>query len=145
MLVNDATTGFTTGGEAPEPDQVAATLGSPFQLKAGQAAMIDRQGPKVVFVEVVEDSRCAKGVTCIWEGRARVQVRVSSSGDVLGFGTRELTLEAGRMDASGNSVVGVFDTYTLELSALDPYPQAGAQKPSEYTATLLVTKTPRTR
>ena len=145
MLVKDVTTSFTTGGEASEPDQVAATLGSPFQLKAGQTAMIDHQGPKVVFVEVVEDSRCAKDVTCIWAGRARILVRVSSPGDILGFGIPELTLEAGRVDLESNTVTGVFDQYLFELSVLDPYPQAVAQEPQDYTATVVVTKTPRTR
>ena len=143
VLVNDVTASFTTGGEPPAPGRVAATPGSPFQLKTGQTALIDRQGPIVEFVEVVEDSRCAKDVVCIQAGRARVLLRVSSPGDVLGFGTPELTLEAGRVDPAADTVSGAFDEYLFEISALDPYPETSAPEPPDYTATLVVTKKPR--
>ncbi|MDP6228776.1 MAG: hypothetical protein QF714_13895 [Dehalococcoidia bacterium] len=140
VQVNDATTSFTTEGEAPAPGRVAATFDSPFQLKTGQTALIDRQGPAVEFVEVVEDSRCALDVVCIQAGRARVLLQVSSPGDVLGFGTPELTLEAGLVDPEAGTVTGVFDEYRFELSVLDPYPKTTAPQPPDYTATMVVTK-----
>lgn len=87
VLVNDVTAGFTTEGVPPAPGRVAAAPGSPFQLKTGRTALLDRQCPRVEFVEVVEDSRCAKDVVCIQAGRARILLRLSSLGDVLGFGT----------------------------------------------------------
>jgi hypothetical protein len=143
VSVNDVTTSFTTEGEAPEPGRVAATLGSPFQLKTGETASLDEQGPVVEFVEVVEDSRCALDVVCIQAGRARVLLRVSSPGDVLGFGTPELTLEAGLVNPEAGAVTGVFDEYRFELSVLDPYPRTTAPQPPDYTATIVVTKVPK--
>jgi hypothetical protein len=143
VLVNDVATSFTTEGEAPAPGRVAATLGSPFQLKTGQTALIDRQGPVVEFAEVVEDSRCARDVVCIQAGRARILLRVSSPGDVLSFGTPELTLEAGRVDPAADTVSGAFGEYLFELSVLDPYPETTAPQPPDYTATLVVTMSPR--
>ncbi len=140
VLVNDFSTTFVTQGVAPPADQVAATLGSPFQLKVGQTALIGRQGPHMEFVEIVEDSRCATGLTCIWAGRARVRIKVSSPGDVLGFGTRDLTLEAGMIDADADTLSGASEKYVFELSALDPYPAVGASQPPDYTATLVVSK-----
>ena len=104
VVVNDVTETFVTQGSAPDPDQVAATLGSPFQLRVGQTASVAPQGPIIEFVEVVEDSRCPANVTCVWAGRALILVRVSSSGDVLGFGTKELALEAGLTDPATGSV-----------------------------------------
>ena len=143
VIVNDVAASFTTEGGAPTPGRVAATPGIPFQLKTRQTALLDRQGPVVEFVEVVEDSRCAKDVVCVWAGRARVLLRVSSPGDVLGFGTPELTLEAGRLDPATGAVTGVFDEYLFELSVLDPYPETTAPQPPDYTATIIVTKMPR--
>jgi hypothetical protein len=99
----------------------------------------------VEFVEVVEDSRCALDVVCIQAGRARVLLRVSSPGDVLGFGTPELTLEAGRVDPEAGTVTGAFDEYLFELSILGPYPETSAPQPPDYTATIVVTKKPRSR
>jgi hypothetical protein len=144
VLVNNVTETFVTQGSAPAPDLVPATLDSPFQLKVGQTGLVEPQGPSVEFIEVVEDSRCPIGVDCVWEGRARILIRVSSSGDVLGFGTRELTLEAGQVDRAADSVAGVFDTYLFELLALDPYPRAAGGDAEvvqpDYTATLVVSK-----
>lgn len=145
VTVNDVTTSFVTEGKARDPGLVSATFDSSFQLRIEQTAMIDQQGPMVEFVDVVEDSRCAKGVACVWTGRARILVRVSSLGDVLGFGMPELILEAGRTDPESNTVTGVFDRYLIELSALDSYPQAVAQDSPGYTATLVVTKRPLSR
>ncbi len=143
VMVNDVSETFVTQGSAPAPGQVAA-LDNSFQLEAGQTALIEPQGPIVEFVEVVEDSRCPADVTCIWEGRAVILIRISSSGDVLGFGIQELTLEAGLVDPVNDSVEGVSDSYLFELVALDPYPQttnkdADAQEEQPgYTATLVV-------
>jgi hypothetical protein len=147
VLVNDVTEVFVAQGPAPVSGEIPATLDSPAQLKVGQMALVAPQGPRTEFIEVVEDSRCAVGATCFWAGRARILVRVSSDGDVLGFGIQELTLEAGQVDMASNSVVGVYDTYLFQLVALDPYPQMsdrGAQEGQpDYTATLVVSKLPR--
>jgi len=144
VLVNDVTETFVTQGSAPGPGPVSATLGSPFQLKVGQTALIEPQGPMVDFMEVVEDSRCPTGAVCVWAGRARILIRVSSIGDVLGFGIQDLTLEAGQVDPATGSVKGVYDTYLFELLALAPHPQApeGDAQPEQpaYTATLVVSK-----
>ena len=40
-------------------------------------------------------------------------------------------------------MTGIFDEYLFELSALDPYPETTAPQPPEYTATIIVTKMPR--
>ena len=72
-------------------------------------------------------------------------VRVSSPGDVLGFGAPELTLEAGRVDPSADTVTGAFDEYLFQLSALVPYPRTGAPEPPGYTATLIVNEKPLRR
>ena len=37
----------------------------------------------LTFVKVLEDSRCPKNVTCIWQGRIIVQVAVKREGDLI--------------------------------------------------------------
>lgn len=115
-------------------EKVSARLDNPFQLQPGQTASLEAQKLSVEFVEVVEDSRCPRGVLCTWAGQALILVRVSGSS-----GDQELTLQLGPRD----SVAGVYDGYLFELTALEPYPQApGKDSPPQppYTATLLVSQ-----
>ncbi len=48
------------------------------QLQAGQAFSFNNNA--VCFKEVVSDSRCPKGVTCVWAGEARVLVDIYENG-----------------------------------------------------------------
>jgi len=119
-----------------EPDRVErlASLDNPFQLQPGQTASLEAQELSVEFVEVVEDSRCPRGVECAWEGQALILVHVSGSS-----GDQELTLQLGPKD----SVAGAYEGYLFKFLALDPYPQAPSQDaPPQppYTATLLVSQ-----
>jgi len=142
VLVNGVAETFVARGSGQPPLPITVALGRAFPLELGQTAAVGPQGPIVEFVQVVEDSRCPRGATCVWEGRARILIRVSSSGDVLGFGTQDLVLEPGQGDPDGASVQGTFDTYRLELLFLDPYPQATSaeeqQGQAAYVATLIV-------
>ena len=48
------------------------------QLQTGQAFSFNNNA--VCFKEVVSDSRCPKGVTCVWAGEARVLVDIYEDG-----------------------------------------------------------------
>ena len=52
-----------------------AATGEPFELAQGESVQV--AGHSLRFVDVVEDSRCPTGVTCIWGGRAKVRLSVS--------------------------------------------------------------------
>jgi hypothetical protein len=43
----------------------------------GNTRVIDRGRLTVKFVEIVEDSRCAKGMTCVWAGNAKIKLSVA--------------------------------------------------------------------
>jgi len=45
-----------------------------------EAVIID--AIKVEFLEVLEDSRCPKGTTCVWEGQARVKLRITEKNKI---------------------------------------------------------------
>jgi len=58
-------------------NEVEVRLGEEFSLKSGQIAVISGENLKIEFVEVTEDSRCPKGVTCVWEGRVSCLVEIT--------------------------------------------------------------------
>jgi hypothetical protein len=142
VWVNNVSKTFETQEASSEPFMVSAALGRPFRLKVDQTGLVDPQGPMIDFVGVEEDSRCPVDVECVWAGRAVIKVRVSSVGDVLGFGIQDLTLEAGLVDPEVNVVKGVQESYLIALQALDPYPQTADEggAPPDYIATLVVSK-----
>ena len=79
----------------------------------------------VKFVKVLEDSRCPKDVTCVWEGRARVLVEMTETGKdkidlELSFGQRKKNLLI-------NS-----ESYVLDGIALTPYPTTAIVGKIEY-------------
>jgi hypothetical protein len=50
-------------------------------IKIALGETITIENHLVKFVKVLEDSRCPKDVTCIWAGRARVQIEVGLEED----------------------------------------------------------------
>ena len=96
----------------PEPTDGIA------RAKLGQRVYVD--GPALTPLEVIEDSRCAQGVECVWPGQLRLKVRVHlGSRDEL----HELTLGKPVHVADGS----------LELVETMPPPVAGETlKPSAY-------------
>ena len=61
-------------------DKNKARLGEEFSLPIGQSVMITGEDLVIKFVEVSEDSRCPKDVTCVWEGRVTAVVEISTGG-----------------------------------------------------------------
>jgi len=55
------------------------SLDTPFELSAGQVAKV--QGVQIEFWSVAEDSRCPTDVQCVWEGRVKIDLRLSGSNE----------------------------------------------------------------
>lgn len=112
------------------------TLDKNFVLKVGQEALTGDGKLKIKFVSVAEDSRCPKGVNCIWAGNARVVLQVGKSNGKpvnleLNTNPREATNAAG----------GGFDQYLIKLVEVAPYPVADQTiRPGSYVVTLIVSK-----
>ncbi|MDX1585706.1 MAG: hypothetical protein R3222_03140 [Balneolaceae bacterium] len=83
-------------------------LGEEFELRFGQQASLDNGELKITFKEVLEDSRCPEGVTCVWAGNAQIFLIVNGSEATL-----NTYLEPQVRDISG---------YQIELLSLNPYP-----------------------
>jgi hypothetical protein len=112
---------------------VKANLGEEFSLKSGQVAVISDENLKIEFVEVTGDSRCPKGVTCIWAGEvtAKVAIKTGNSLDEL------LLTEPGLTNFPPEQS---FHGYKLAYH-IEPYPQAGAEiAEDEYRLHLKISK-----
>jgi len=61
---------------APEVRSVAALAGGSVELSlgVGQEAQVGGSVLRVLFVRVVEDSRCPIDAICVWEGNAGVEL-----------------------------------------------------------------------
>ncbi len=106
-----------------------------FKLKVGETAISRSENTKILFEKVMEDSRCPTYVVCVWEGQATILVTVIKNNETVN--TFNLTSRAGHEDLGTKS----FDGYFLRLLKIEPYPtNAQPIKPSEYVATLFVTK-----
>ena len=116
-----------------EQDVIQIVAGEPFTLKAGQKATFNDNELSISFASVSEDSRCATGVECIWEGQVTAVFRVVVAGEAVG--DKSLTVRGGLPDSID------FNGYTLSISAVDPYPEHEVPiKAADYTATLTLTK-----
>jgi len=60
--------------------QGEATSAPKITIKISLEETITIKNHQVTFVKVLEDSRCPKGVTCIWAGRAKVLVEITEEG-----------------------------------------------------------------
>ena len=119
------------GSPAVTPEVAGAPLvglGQEFTLALGGEAYVDVAHFILIFDAVPEDSRCAEGTRCIWEGNARISLTVRGA---VSDSRIELN-SSGRFAQKRD-----FEGYVVELRRLEPVRSANAQSPP-YAATLLV-------
>ncbi len=80
---------------------------------------------QIKFKKVLADSRCPKGVQCVWAGEAKVLIEIYKNGEL--DTEKELTF------AALKSVLDIIDTEFLGIKALrlQPYPNAAVPKNKE--------------
>jgi hypothetical protein len=107
-------------------------LGTPFQLQGGGTTVF-REGLRITFTEIREDSRCPRDAVCVWPGRARIALEVESDG------ASPFEVELSTLSNESSAEVGGF---LIELRAVDPYPELNKPPPAfgERSATLVVTR-----
>jgi hypothetical protein len=112
---------------------VKARLGQEVSLPIGQSVVISGEGIEIRFMEVSEDSRCPKGVYCVWEGRVSALVEISAdrSSEQLKLTQTGLTEQPASQD---------YKEYQLSFK-VEPYPEAGREiAKGEYRLLLVVSK-----
>jgi len=113
------------------PSAPSAVGDEMLELRIGATASVPGTTSSVTFVRVSNDSRCPKGVTCVWEGDAVVELRVQSPGGE----PRVITLHVNPRFEQRATIDGV----VVALDRLDPYPEADRPIAADgYVATLRV-------
>ena len=109
----------------------AVALGEPVTMAIGQKVSFAREPLSIAFVEVVSDSRCPSGATCVWQGEAscRLSITFRDSSNSLIVTQPGLTETPATTD---------FDQYQIQYR-LRPYPALDKQiKPGDYRLELTV-------
>jgi hypothetical protein len=107
-----------------------------FVLSVGQEAGTADGKLKIKFVAVAEDSRCPKGVNCIWAGNARVVLEVGKTGGT----PSKLELNTNPREGA-DTAGGASGQYLIKLVEVAPYPVANqTDKPRSHTVTLVVSR-----
>jgi hypothetical protein len=115
-------------------DKLPFPLDDVFELKCKEIRNNNETGIHISLDSVLNDSRCPKGVICIWEGNARVRFIYSKNVQDTRF---ELNTH-GSLSFPSDTVI---DGYRIELIDLNPYPEAGKIIPqSEYRAEIKITE-----
>lgn len=83
---------------------------------------------------VLTDSRCPKGVQCVWEGNAEVHLKTIMSSDGKTHHIQLNTNSKFQQDT-------IIDNYRFRLLQLNPYPEKGKAFPYyDYHATIVIEK-----
>ncbi len=118
-------------------DEDKARLGEEFSLPIGQSVVITGEDLRIKFVEVSEDSRCAKDVTCIWAGRVIVVVEILTDGSPQ----QVMLTQPGLTDNPAKEIyMGYEFTYKVE-----PYPEKAEVEitSDEYRLLIVVNSVPK--
>ena len=123
----------TPGGRLETPSQPRVELGQEFTLKPGQSASLPDDALRVRFDSVSNDSRCPRGVTCIWEGDAVVSISASRGNAAPNRHELHTSGQFAREASEG--------PFRIALVKLDPLPVEGTNvDPQQYVATLRVAR-----
>lgn len=98
-----------------------------IKVPLGESVVIN--GITIKFLEVLEDSRCPKGVNCIWAGRAIVKVEVIADGK-----KEEKTLIIGATRPGEDKNTNLYNSTKFSINGLtlNPYPTAEHSEDTSY-------------
>ncbi|MBW8360200.1 MAG: hypothetical protein K0M63_10425 [Weeksellaceae bacterium] len=87
-------------------------------FKEGESVFLKDQEMSFFFKKMLEDSRCPKGVNCVWEGVATAEV------ELMGSYTRPVKVKLSTVDSpqKGYNNKAIFNGYQYTLVQADPYP-----------------------
>ncbi|MCK5576695.1 MAG: hypothetical protein KAI14_00105 [Dehalococcoidales bacterium] len=108
-------------------------FGQEFSLHIGQSATIAGDNLEITFDSVIEDSRCATGATCVWEGRVKSIVEITD-----GDSTNKIILtQLGLTDLYAEQDYGI---YKIAFT-VNPYPELEQEiAEDEYRLVMVISK-----
>ncbi len=125
---------FFAATTVPQPASLTkeARLDQEFEIKLGQEVWIKKEGLKISFSNVAEDSRCPTGVDCIWAGNGKVVLKLSK--------TRRRAVWM-NLNTGVDPKQDAYRDYEIKLVSLNPYPKKDVKiRKREYVATLVVSR-----
>ncbi len=115
------------------PSPTTTPLGKAVSLAPGQAVTIEGESLKIKFAEVINDSRCPSGATCIWQGEVSCRLEITYRENAF---IKVIT----QPGLSADPATAEFNGYTLRFK-VQPYPTAGASiKSKDYRLQLTAEK-----
>ena len=94
---------------------------------------------KIVFKEVLEDSRCPDDVTCIWAGEAKILVEIVEGNKSLG--TKIISLRSNAVTNAPGLASFFNEDVKIKFLSLSPYPKTSRKiKASDYQLKLKITE-----
>ncbi len=113
-------------------DIISADVNEEFFIGPGQKVEIRESGLEITFNKVIEDSRCPKGVECVWAGNGKVEITVHLPGKEPGIQELNTNLDPNEIAAG---------EYKIQLLELQPFPVKSEEiMPEEYRVKLIVRK-----
>ena len=91
-----------------------------IKIPLGETISIENHFLK--FVKVLEDSRCPKNTTCIWEGRAKVQLEIWQEGEDSIY--KEIIFGKVTQGESKDKVLVSNENFKVMAMMLNPYPNS---------------------
>jgi hypothetical protein len=102
-------------------------IGKPFKIKLGQTLEFQGTDLSITFEELLEDSRCPEGATCVWAGNGRVSIKLNELQAEI-----NTYLDPKSIDLSD---------YEIKLLSLSPYPEINNEiEPEEYILEMMVSE-----
>ncbi len=135
---NSPTPSPTTNNSPIQSREIATRLDEEFTLAVGQEAVIEGERLRVRFERAIEDFRCPENVACVWEGNAKIRLRLikaSESEGIVELNTagRHDPREGGADIAGMHPAISAYLRYKVRLVELTRGPS--------YEARLIVTRT----
>lgn len=115
------------------PHEISADFGQQVELRTGQSVTIHDEQLEIKFEEVIDDSRCPAGATCIWQGEVTGILKINYQGEAHNKTITQpgLTQEMVTVD---------FGEYAIGFNFL-PYPELDEViKPADYRLEIVVNK-----
>lgn len=98
-------------------------------IKVPLGMTVKLKGISIKFIDVLEDSRCPKDVTCIWAGRAIVKAEVTANGKKE---EKTLIFGAVKPGEEANTVLYTSKEFTIKGLTLNPYPTLKTSEDTNY-------------
>jgi hypothetical protein len=130
---NSPTPSPTTNNSPIQSRETAIRLDEEFTLTVGQEAVIEGERLRVRFERGIQDQRCPENVACVWQGNAKIRLRLikaSESEGIVELNTARL--HEPREDGT-YPAIGAYLRYKVRLVGLTRGPN--------YEARLIVTRT----